>query len=141
MLVINLLAGAFLSERARLAHPWPLRAPTWTPPLSVTCQREPFLTFFSCFVSCASVYSEHGTAGERGAVAGVSGCWRAEGGLNGARSPFSWLGVTCLSRHKGSMNRLCLASSFGVGYSMYEFVRVVLICKIKLKRCFCLGPS
>ena len=29
---------------------------------------------FSSFVSCACVYSEHGTAGEPGAVAGVSGC-------------------------------------------------------------------
>ena len=36
----------------------------------------------SSFVSCACVYSEHGTAGEPGAVAGVSGRWRVEGGLS-----------------------------------------------------------
>ena len=41
------------------------------------------------FVLCACVYPEHGTAGERGAIAGVGGRWRVEGGLEGARSPFS----------------------------------------------------
>ena len=33
---------------------------------------------FSYFVSCACVYSEHGTAGESGTVVGVSECWRVE---------------------------------------------------------------
>ena len=33
----------------------------------------------SCCVSSACVYSEHRTAGEPGAVAGVSGWWRVEG--------------------------------------------------------------
>ena len=69
-----------------------------------------FPFFFCCFVSCACVYSEHGTAGEPGAVAGVSGCWRVEGGLQGARLAFSWLRVACASRHEGCMNGLCLAS-------------------------------
>ena len=40
-----------------------------------------FSSLFSYFVSCACVYSEHGTAGERGTVAGVSGLWRVEGGV------------------------------------------------------------
>ena len=45
----------------------------------------PVLFFLFCsFVSRACVYSEHGTAGEPRVVAGVSGCWRVEGG--GARS-------------------------------------------------------
>ena len=30
------------------------------------------------------------------------------GGLQGARSPFSWLGVACASRHEGSMNVGCV---------------------------------
>ena len=41
------------------------------------------------------MYPEHGNAGERGgdagerdAIAGVSGCWRVEGGMEGALSPF-----------------------------------------------------
>ena len=68
-----------------------------------------FFLFFS-FVSCAYVYSEHGTAGEPGAVAGVSGCWRVEGGVQGARSPFSWLGVARASRPEGIMEGLCLGS-------------------------------
>ena len=33
-------------EGARLAHPWHLRAPTWTPPPPITCRREPFFLFF-----------------------------------------------------------------------------------------------
>ena len=39
------------------------------------------VSLFSYFVSCACVYSEYGTTGERGTVAGVSGCWRVEEGL------------------------------------------------------------
>ena len=80
------------------------------------------------------MYSDHGTAGERGTVAGVSGWWRVEGGLQGARSPFSWLGVVCASRHEGSMNGPCLASGCGSGYTMYGYIRVVLICKKKKKK-------
>ena len=37
-------------------------------------------SLFSSFVPCACVYSEYGNAGKRGTVAGVSGCWRVEGG-------------------------------------------------------------
>ena len=73
--------------------------------------------------------------GEPGAVAGTSGCWRVEGGLQGALSPLSWLGVACASRHEGSMSRLCLASWCASGYTMYEYIRVVSICKIRFKRC------
>ena len=52
---------------------------------------------------------KHGTGGERGAIAGVSGPWRAEVGSEGARLPFSSLGVACAWRHEGNMNGLCLA--------------------------------
>ena len=72
-----------------------------------------FFSFFSSLVSCACVYSEHGAAGEPGAVAGVSRCRRVEEGLHGARLPFSCLGVACASRHEGNMNGLCLASICG----------------------------
>ena len=73
--------------------------------------------------------------GERGTVVGVSGWWRVEGGLQGARSPFWGLGVARASRHEGSMNGLCLASWCGSGCTMYEYIRVVMICKIIFKRC------
>ena len=121
---IELLALISLSERAGLVHPWPLRAPIIRNRLP-SLLAGPFLRvfvfsisfgtlgpffLFSSFVSCACVYSEYGTAGEPGAVAGVSGCWRVEGGLQGARSPLSYLGVACASRHEGCMNGLCLAS-------------------------------
>ena len=68
----------------------------------------PFSLLLS-FVSCACLYSEHDTAGEPDTFAGVSGCWRVEGALQGARSPFSWLGVACASRNEGCMNGLSLA--------------------------------
>ena len=32
---IELLTDISLSMRARLVHPWPLRAPTWEPPLFI----------------------------------------------------------------------------------------------------------
>ena len=70
------------------------------------CTFSPF-SLLSSFVSCACVYSEHGTARVRGTVAGqrmVAGT----GGLQGARSPFSWLSVACASRHEGCMKGLCL---------------------------------
>ena len=86
-----------ISELAPLVHPWPLRAPTWESPYFITCRTLPmfqrFFVFsislgtfgcfspFASFVPCACVYSELGTAGEPGAVAGVSGCWRVEGGV------------------------------------------------------------
>ena len=54
--------------------------------------------------SCSCVYIGHGTAGKLSPVAGVSGCWRVERGLQGARTPFSWLGVACATRHEGSIN-------------------------------------
>ena len=63
-----------------------------------------------CFGLCACVYPEHGTTGERSAIADVGGRWRVEGGLEGARPPFSWSGVACPSRHEGGMDGLCLAS-------------------------------
>ena len=75
------------------------------------------------------MYSEYGTAGEPGAVGGIGGYWRVEGGLKGARSPFSWLGVACASRYKGIMNGLCPTFSCGAGYKMYESIRVVWVCK------------
>ena len=81
------------------------------------------------------MYPEHGTAGEPGAVAGVSGCWRAEGGLDGGRPPFSWLGVACALGYEESMHGLCLASWCGAGYNMYESIRVVLVCEITFKWC------
>ena len=37
------------------------------------------------------MYSDHCTAGERGAIAGVDGRWRVEGGVE--RSAVSWSGV------------------------------------------------
>ena len=86
----ELLMDISLSEGARLVHPWPLRAPKSKPPPFITWPTFPagpcllhlswhsrsFRPFLFRFV-----YSEHGTAGEPGAVAGVSGCWRVEGGV------------------------------------------------------------
>ena len=76
--------------------------------------------FFPLFssVPCACVYSEHGTASERGTVAVVSGWWRVEGRLQGAPSPFSWLSVACAPTNEGSMNALCLTSWCGSGFTM-----------------------
>ena len=99
------------------------------------------LFFLPSFVLCACMHPERGTAGEPGAIAGVSGHWRVEVGLEGARSPFSWLGVACASRHERSMNGLCLASWCGVGYNMYKSIRVVRDRKIIFKRCLFLRPS
>ena len=101
---------------------------------------ENFSHVSSC-VWCACVYPEHGTVGEPGAIAGVRGRWRVTGGPEGARSPFSWLGVACRSRHEGSMNGLCLASWCRVRYNMCESIRVVLVSQRKLKRCLFLQPS
>ena len=118
--------GLFL-ERTRLVHPH-LRALTWTPPPSTTCRREYF------FVSCAYVYPMHDNADTQGAVAGVGGLWRVEGGLAGAWSPFSWLGIACASRRGGSINGLCLSSWYGVEHNIHESTRVALVCKIICKR-------
>ena len=101
------------SECALLVRPCHLRATTWTPPPTITCRRK-YFPLFSSFVLFVRVYPEHGTAGEPGAVAGVGGRWRVEGGLKGARSPISWLGVAYPSRHEGRMNGICLASWCGV---------------------------
>ena len=58
-----------------------------------------------------SVHSEHGTAGEPGTFAGVSGCWRVDG-VKGERSPLSCLGVTSVSKHEGrALSGLHLHSS------------------------------
>ena len=74
------------------------------------------------------VYSEHGTAGEPGAVAEDSGCWGVGRGLQGARSTFSWLGVGCASRHEGSKNGLCLPS---IG----EFVDIIVRSRRLVRDC------
>ena len=71
------------------------------------------------------MYWEHGTAGEPGAIAGVSGCWRVEGGVKGVRSPFWCLGVACASKHEGCMNGLCLAPICVIRLSMYEYIRFI----------------
>ena len=126
----NLLIDIRLLMRARLVHPWHLSAPTWIPPPVITCRREPLFSLFYYFVSCACAYPEHGTAtGEPGAVAGVRGRWWVERGLEGARSPFLWLGVAFSSRNDGSMNGFSLASWCGVGCNTYKSIRVVLVCK------------
>ena len=81
------------------------------------------------------MYSEHGTAGEPGAVVGVSGCWRVEGGLKGARSSFSWLGVACAFSMIWAVSDLHLHISI-------EYVRVtrfVRHCKVIFKRGLFLG--
>ena len=57
----------------------------------------------------ACVYPEHGNAGEHGAIAGVSGRLRVEGGLEGARSSFKWLGVASIDTRE-NLSGLCLAS-------------------------------
>ena len=54
---IDLLPDIFISERARLVHSWHLRAPTWTPPPSITCPREPF-SLFCYFILCACVCAQ-----------------------------------------------------------------------------------
>ena len=80
---IGLLIGISLSERARLVDPWHLRAPTLDTAsfyYKYLPGRAFLFSLFSSFVLCACVYPEHGTAGEPGAVAGVSGYWRVEGG-------------------------------------------------------------
>ena len=64
----------------------------------------------SVFLSlCACVSPEHGNANERGAIAGVSGRWLVEGGLERGSSLFWWISVAYPPRHEGSMNGLCLA--------------------------------
>ena len=147
---IELLMDISLSERARLVRPWPLRAPTSKPPPFSTCRTFPvglcflhfslrsrsFLPFFFFRFECMRVLRvrHRGRARHRrGSQRVVAG----RGGLQGTRSPFSLLGVACASRHKGSMNGLCLASWCGSGFTMYERIslRVVVICKIKFKRC------
>ena len=119
-LTIELLTDISLSERARLVHPWPLRAPTWKSPPFFTRRTFPaalcflhfsghFWVFFSFFLVLFRVRACTQSTAPR-ASAGVSGCWRVEGGLKGVRSPLSCLGVACTSRHEGSVNGLCLAS-------------------------------
>ena len=85
------------------------------------------------------MYSEHGTAGEPGAVAGVGGRWRVERGLQGVRSPFSWLGVACGSRHEESMN--VVWPPLVILVFMYEFIRFVRDRKIIFKGCLFLRPG
>ena len=104
-------------ERARLVHTWSLRAPTWAPPPTTTCRRDPFFPFF--LVSCAWVYPEHGTGGESGAVAGVSRRWRVEGGLEGARSPLSWF-------YESHVPRYTREASMGSVWPPY--VRLDIVC-------------
>ena len=120
LLYRNGLAYRYLSpERARLGHPWHLKAPT----ASCYClpARAFFPLFLFCFV-CVCVYPKHGTAGEPGAIAGGRGRWPVDGGSEGARSPF-WCGVACPSRREGSMNGLCLAPYLW-GWIYYAPVRV-----------------
>ena len=125
--------GYIFLGRARLVHSWHLKAPTWTPPPIITCRREPAFLFLSYM--CACMCPEHGTEGEPGAAADSSECWRVERGLKGALSPFPWLGVACLSRHKRSMVSWC-----HVRYNMYKSVRVVLFFKRTFKRYLFLRP-
>ena len=91
--------------------------------------------FFLFSASCACVCMENCNAGEPGAVTSISGCWRVDGEVQRARSPFSCLGLACASRHEGSMNGFCLGSRCGSGYTIYEYIRVASICKIAFKRC------
>ena len=76
------------------------------------------------------MYSEHGTAGERGTVAGVAG---RGGVVRSAVAVFVARRRVCLEAEEGSMNGLCLAPWCGSGYTMPEFIRVVSICKNKIQ--------
>ena len=120
--------------------------PLRTPPPFITCSFS--LSLFPIYFSwrkASSSFSfgfvcvprQHGSAGEPGAIAGMGGRWPVEGGSEGARSPFSWLGVACPPRHEGSMKALCLRCCC----SMSENIRVVWSCKIKFKRCLFIGTN
>ena len=121
---------------------------SWRQALSRTCiqtnsQAWPLFLQTSSFIRCTCVYSEHGTAGDPGAVAGVNRCWRMEGGLQGARSPFPSLGIACAPRHERSTNGLCLASSFGPAfiYSYYCHFFVLLLTFLFVRALFGKIPS
>ena len=79
---------------------------------------------------CACVSPEHGTAGEPGAVAGVSGCRRVEGGVGRSAVP------VVVARRPVSIgtrrnHEWALSGFLGgvVGYVMCEPTTVVLVCK------------
>ena len=110
--MINLCTYIFLSERARSVHPWPLGGSHldtasfyYLPDLSSVSLFSPCFLQFQClffifyfFGSCAFVYSEHGTAGEPGAVAGIRGCSRVE------RGGVGWSAVAVfMARHSVSI--------------------------------------
>ena len=130
-----------------MVHPWPLRAPTWKSPPFSTCRKfqavlcflhfswhfRLFSFFFFCFLCARVLGTRHRERAQR-----RRGCQRVlagKGGLQGARSPLSCLGVVCASRHEGSMNGLCLTSICIIRFSMYEYIRVVRDCKVRFKWC------
>ena len=94
---IELLTDISLSERARLVHPWPLRAPTWESLPFVTCRNFPavlcflhfawhfqslFPFFLIRFVCVRELRARH-----RGRARHRRGCQRVEAGRGGvARS-------------------------------------------------------
>ena len=54
---IELLTNISLSERTRLVHPWPLRAPTWKHPPFITCRTFPAVLRFLRSLGVFSYYS------------------------------------------------------------------------------------
>ena len=56
-------------------------------------------------------------------MAGVGGRWRVEGGLDGTRSPFSWLGVACPieTRGKHEWSVSVWPPDIGLKINMYEY--------------------
>ena len=70
----RLTSRCMFPERARLVHAWHLRAPTRTPPPSITCRREPFIVR-----ACVRVPR----ARHRGQAQRHRGCQRALTGRGG----------------------------------------------------------
>ena len=81
----------------------------FTGSLKFLSHHQSFFPFFFFHFVCVRVLRErHRERARR--RRGCQRVWRVGGGSQGARSPFSRLGVTCASRHERSMNGLCLAS-------------------------------
>ena len=121
---IEPLTWISLSARARLVHPWSLRAPTSKPPPFIHLPDLSWGSLFSFFLLALSVRSfffllsfrvhvcTPGTAPRASPASSrvSAGAGGYRGGLQGPRSPLWRLGVACALRHEGCMNKLCLAS-------------------------------
>ena len=119
---VDLLLDISLSERARLVHPWSLRAPTWKSPPFITCRTFPVVLcsllylgtsvrffLFSSFVSCACVRVFE--SWHRGRARRRRGCQRVLAGRGGfARSAVAvFVARYCLWLETRGVHESCLA--------------------------------